>query len=177
MGEFDPYKHIRDLARSIMRQERQSEPTLEQASQPDEDALPAPERHTGRTRRRAQTDLGPIAATLKAARLRKGLTQRELGRLAGVPQSHVSKIEAGSVDLRFSSLVALAELLDLRFELVPSTPVPGTTPALALVVDTSVAGEPAGSSRGPAAAPPRSGNAAVSNAAADGPPPADGIAQ
>lgn len=175
MGEFDPYKHIRDLARSIMRQERQNEPTPgtpEQASQPDGDALPAHEPHPERTRRRAQTDLGPIAAALKAARLRKGLTQRELGRLAGVPQSHVSKIEAGAVDLRFSSLVALAELLDLRFELVPSKPVPGATPALALVLDTSAAGDPAGSSRRPAAAPPRS-----ANATADGVPPADGIAQ
>jgi len=177
MGEFDPYKHIRDLARSIMRQERQGEPTLEQASQTGEDAPAEHEPHSRRTSRRAGTDLGPIAATLKAARLRKGLTQRELGQLAGVPQSHVSKIEAGAVDLRFSSLVALAELLDLRFELVPSTPVPGTTPALALVVDTSVAGEPSGTSRGPAAAPPRGGNATVGNAAVDGVPPADGIAQ
>jgi transcriptional regulator with XRE-family HTH domain len=177
MGDFDPYKHIRDLARSIMRQERQSEPTLEQASQPGQDAPPAQEPRPGRSSRRAGTDLGPIAGTLKAARLRKGLTQRELGRLAGVPQSHVSKIEAGAVDLRFSSLVALAELLDLRFELVPSTlvpstPVPGTAPALALVVDSSAPGEPAGASRGPAAAPPRGGNAA-----AECPPPADGLAQ
>jgi transcriptional regulator with XRE-family HTH domain len=172
MGEFDPYKHIRDLARSIMRQERQSEPTPEHACEPSQPAPSASEPKSGRSSRRAGTDLGPIAATLKAARLRKGLTQRELGHLAGVPQSHVSKIEAGAVDLRFSSLVALAELLDLRFELVPNTPVPGTAPALALVVDSSAPGEPAGASRGPAAAPPRSGSAA-----ADCEPPADGLAQ
>ena len=50
-----------------------------------------------------------IAESLKAARERKGLSQRALSAKAGVPQSHISKIENGAVDLRLSSLVELAQ--------------------------------------------------------------------
>lgn len=60
-----------------------------------------------------------IVITLKAARDVKGLSQRELSKLAGVPQSHISKIESGAVDLRVSSLVELARVLDLELILVP----------------------------------------------------------
>ena len=60
-----------------------------------------------------------IARTLKAAREGKGLSQRALSKLAGVPQSHISKIENGAVDLRLSSLVELARVLDLELALVP----------------------------------------------------------
>ncbi len=60
-----------------------------------------------------------VAATLKAAREAKRLSQRELGAKSGVPQGHISKIEAGAVDLRLSSLVTLARILDLELMLVP----------------------------------------------------------
>ena len=60
-----------------------------------------------------------IATTLKSARKAKGLSQRALGRLADVPQGHISKIENGAVDLRVSSLVELARVLDLELTLVP----------------------------------------------------------
>lgn len=60
-----------------------------------------------------------IAATLKLVRERKGLSQRALGDLVGVPQSHISKIEKGAVDLRLSSLVELARALGLELTLVP----------------------------------------------------------
>lgn len=60
-----------------------------------------------------------IASALRRAREEKGLSQRELGRKAGVPQGHISKIENGAVDLRVSSLVALARALDLELALVP----------------------------------------------------------
>ncbi len=60
-----------------------------------------------------------IAKDLKAAREAKGLSQRVLGKLAGVPQSHISKIEQGGVDLRLSSLVGIARALDLEVALVP----------------------------------------------------------
>ena len=60
-----------------------------------------------------------IASTLKAARESKGLSQRALSKKAGVPQGHISKIENGAVDLRVSSLVALARVLDLELTLVP----------------------------------------------------------
>ncbi|MDF3351999.1 helix-turn-helix transcriptional regulator [Sulfitobacter sp. KE37] len=60
-----------------------------------------------------------LAATLKAARERKGLSQRALSARAGVPQSHISKIESGAVNLTVSSLTAIANALDLELALVP----------------------------------------------------------
>lgn len=66
----------------------------------------------------------PIANTLKAARKNKGLSQRELSKKTGVPQGHISKIENGIVDLRLSSLVELARVLDLELTLVPRKTVP-----------------------------------------------------
>lgn len=65
-----------------------------------------------------------LATTLKSARERKGLSQRDLSALAGVPQSHISKIETAGVDLRISSLAALANALDLEIALVPRKAVP-----------------------------------------------------
>ena len=60
-----------------------------------------------------------IARTIKAAREAKGLSQRALSEKAGVPQSHISRIESGAVDLRVSSLVELGRVLDLELMLVP----------------------------------------------------------
>jgi transcriptional regulator with XRE-family HTH domain len=65
-----------------------------------------------------------ILKTLREARQNKGLSQRELSLRSGVPQSHISKIESGGVDLRTSSLVALARVLDLELELVPRKSIP-----------------------------------------------------
>ena len=65
-----------------------------------------------------------IAGALKAAREAKGLSQRELSAKSGVPQGHISKIENGAVDLRVSSLVALARVLDLELVLAPRKAVP-----------------------------------------------------
>ena len=65
-----------------------------------------------------------IARKLKKAREEKGLSQRELGRKAGVPQGHISKIESGTVDLRVSSLVALARTLDLELVLISRESLP-----------------------------------------------------
>lgn len=77
-----------------------------------------------------------IAKTLLEARQRKGLSQRALADLAGVPQSHISKIESGAVDLRLSSLIELSRALDLELALVPRSALPAvqsiarsTTPA------------------------------------------------
>lgn len=60
-----------------------------------------------------------IAARLKAARLAKGLTQKEVGCRVGMPQSHISKIESGGVDLQLSSLTELSRALDLEVTLLP----------------------------------------------------------
>lgn len=66
----------------------------------------------------------PLAAALKSARVNKGLSQRALGTLTGVPQAHISKIEGNEVDLRLSSLFALAHALDLDLVLVPRKAIP-----------------------------------------------------
>ena len=65
-----------------------------------------------------------ISNTLKEARQAKQLSQRQLARMAGVPQSHISKIENAGVDLRISSLTEIARALDLELMLVPRKAVP-----------------------------------------------------
>lgn len=60
-----------------------------------------------------------IITQLKEARRHQGLTQRDLSAKAGVPQSHISKIESGHVDIKVSSLVALARVLGLELMLIP----------------------------------------------------------
>lgn len=65
-----------------------------------------------------------IASALRAARESKGLSQRELSAKSGVPQGHISKIENGAVDLRTSSLVALARVLEQELLLIPRKVVP-----------------------------------------------------
>ena len=70
------------------------------------------------------TAIEDIAASIKAARIAKGFTQKELGERVGLPQSHISKIEGGNVDLQISSLVEIARALDLELKLVPRKTVP-----------------------------------------------------
>ena len=65
-----------------------------------------------------------IAASLKKARASKGLSQRDLSLLAGVPQAQISRIEAGTVDPRATSLIALAHALDMELALVPRKALP-----------------------------------------------------
>ncbi|WP_299296772.1 helix-turn-helix transcriptional regulator [uncultured Erythrobacter sp.] len=65
-----------------------------------------------------------IAADIKAARVEAALTQRELGERVGLPQSHISKIESGAVDLQLSSLIEIARALGLELKLVPRKTLP-----------------------------------------------------
>jgi HTH-type transcriptional regulator / antitoxin HipB len=65
-----------------------------------------------------------IVAALKEAREKKGLSQRALSAQAGVPQSHISRIERGAVDLQLSSLIEIARVLDLELVTVPRKLVP-----------------------------------------------------
>lgn len=61
----------------------------------------------------------PLIAALKAARKLKKLSQSALASKAGVPQSHLSKIEKGKVNPRLAGFVELARLADLEVMLVP----------------------------------------------------------
>ena len=65
-----------------------------------------------------------ILRELKEARLRKGLTQLALSEKVGLPQSHISNIERGEVDIKISSLIAIARALGLEPMLVPRPLVP-----------------------------------------------------
>lgn len=81
-----------------------------------------------------------IAARVREARLAKALTQKELGLRVGLPQSHISKIEKGTVDLKLSSLVEIARALDLEITLVPRKALPaveGAVRAHGTTVETS----------------------------------------
>lgn len=74
--------------------------------------------------------------SIRAARKAKHLSQRELSKLAGVPQSHISRIESNQVDLRLSSLMAIAHALGLELTLVPRMAVP----AVQSIVRQTIAG-------------------------------------
>lgn len=81
-----------------------------------------------------------IAAHIRAARQAKALTQKELGKRVGLPQSHISKIEQGIVDLQLSSLTEIARALDLDVKLVPLKAIPavdGAVRAHSLTAETS----------------------------------------
>lgn len=93
-------------------------------------------------------DLELLAEQLRKARIAKELSQRELSRLAGVPQSHLSKIEGGQVDLRLSSLIAIANALGLELALVPRQAMPAVRSLARLSAGTGARGdEPASFTR------------------------------
>jgi len=65
-----------------------------------------------------------IGKKIKQARLERGFSQREFGQKIGMPQSHLSKIENGLVDLQTSSLIEIARALELELMLVPKILLP-----------------------------------------------------
>jgi transcriptional regulator with XRE-family HTH domain len=65
-----------------------------------------------------------FAQSLRRARVDKGWSQRELSGKAGIPQAHISRIESGAVDVKVSTLVGLARLLDLELILAPRSSIP-----------------------------------------------------
>ncbi|MDE0060468.1 MAG: helix-turn-helix transcriptional regulator [Defluviicoccus sp.] len=86
-----------------------------------------------------------IARALRNAREARGLSQRALGAKAGIAQGHISKIENGAVDLRLSSLVELARVLELDLVLVPRKAVPAVDAIIGRSDATAL--EPARASR------------------------------
>jgi len=56
---------------------------------------------------------------LKQARQAKGWSQADLGQHLGLPQSHISKWEAGKAEPRLSNVIQWARILDLEYMLIP----------------------------------------------------------
>jgi len=71
-----------------------------------------------------------ITFSLREARIAKALTQKALGQRVGLPQSHISKIEKGAVDLKLSSLVEIGRALELEITLVPRKALPAVEGAV-----------------------------------------------
>lgn len=65
-----------------------------------------------------------IQGQVRIARESKGLTQADLGSRIGQPQSAVSRIERGG-DLRVSTLLEMARVLEMEPMLIPKHLVPG----------------------------------------------------
>lgn len=65
-----------------------------------------------------------IGFALKTERRKKEISQRILSAKTGLPQSHISKIENGTIDLQTSSLIEISRALDLELMLVPRNLVP-----------------------------------------------------
>lgn len=61
---------------------------------------------------------------LKEARRKRGWSQAELGRRAGLPQMHISGIESGKIVPRFDTLLDLVRVLDHDLLMVPRALVP-----------------------------------------------------
>ena len=65
-----------------------------------------------------------VRLQMKAARLKRGWGQRELGAHVGLPQPHISAIESGKIVPRFDTLLDLVRVLDQDILLIPRTLVP-----------------------------------------------------
>jgi HTH-type transcriptional regulator / antitoxin HipB len=74
-----------------------------------------------------------IQDQIREAREVKGLTQADLGRRIGQPQSSISRIERGG-DLRVSTLLEMARVLDLEPMLIYKRLIPAVQ---ALMEDTA----------------------------------------
>ena len=72
-------------------------------------------------------DWQSLFSNLLEARHRKKLTQTELSRLLGLPQSYISQVEQGKHDIKTSTLTAWARVLDLELMLIPRQQVPAVS--------------------------------------------------
>ena len=79
-----------------------------------------------------------ITDSLKVARKALGYSQLDLSSRTSLPQSQISKIENGGVDIRISTLVQLAESLDLDVMLVPRKASPSDQPIARNSKSTSI---------------------------------------
>jgi transcriptional regulator with XRE-family HTH domain len=61
---------------------------------------------------------------LKAARLKRGWSQAQLGQRIGLPQMHISSIETGKIVPRFDTLLDFVRVLNFDLLMVPRSLVP-----------------------------------------------------
>jgi transcriptional regulator with XRE-family HTH domain len=64
--------------------------------------------------RLSSADLGQFAANLRATRIRRGLTQEQLGHVSGATSGEISKMERGTREPKILTLVKLADALDVE---------------------------------------------------------------
>lgn len=74
--------------------------------------------------RRSGTLPAQLRQALVSARRDKDLSQAQLGKLVGLPQTHVSGIETGRIVPRYDTLLDLVRVLDHDLVLVPRNLVP-----------------------------------------------------
>ncbi|WXU00013.1 MAG: hypothetical protein Ctma_0718 [Catillopecten margaritatus gill symbiont] len=60
-----------------------------------------------------------VIQSLKKIRLESNINQSELGKRAGIPQSHVSTIEKGLINPRISTVIDITHSLEYELVLVP----------------------------------------------------------
>ena len=70
-------------------------------------------------------DLKDIGARIKAARIKKELTQAELAEMLNVSSVHVSKIELGKTNFSVDILMRLTEIFQISADELLRTDIPG----------------------------------------------------
>lgn len=65
-----------------------------------------------------------VGTLLAQTRRARGVRQKDLARLLGMPQSQLSRIEANKADVRWSTLLQVARALQLEPVLVPLEALP-----------------------------------------------------
>lgn len=80
----------------------------------------------------------PTPAELREKRLRMGLKQADIARMAGISQSMVARIEAGSVDPRVSTLAKIVDVLQAAESSAVTAADVMTAPVLSVAPDDPV---------------------------------------
>ncbi len=71
-----------------------------------------------------------IITSIINARKAKSITQTELGERLGLPQSYISRLESGRLDIRLSTALEIARYLGLELMMVPSLLTPAVNSLL-----------------------------------------------
>jgi transcriptional regulator with XRE-family HTH domain len=86
-----------------------------------------------------------IGAKIKAARISKGMTQEELGKILGVQKSAIAKYENGRiVNIKRSTLKKISDVLEIRpseliFEKIEKNPVGTAELHIEMITDVDLA--------------------------------------